>query len=409
MEDNTNIGFDFSDEAGTKDAEELAALIYGDDLYPSVETINQKYRDFYKLSHLLTLQLTALYEGGNDYESTHDTLGRLLDALQPGNWIEPFLTDNKEVFNIVNGLQVQKPKFYYSLDEKGRKGYDEARRYYIDTTNLKPTFSRMFELMQSIQGIKYMYRISHAYDMLVDNGYDDSLYKTIDNDFDKFSTFLKESYDSIEGSSDISRRFYFENCSKLGDDALKAGYLDKRWEDFDKVMKSFSLSFISGKAKSRYNVNPDRKLKLSTIDNYTADIVEISDALNHVTNDMDAVIKAAEKVELAVNGVPGYNHDGSRTVANDFCALAGIAKAFAGRVKEIREGFMNKMDKAPYCFMRLVPNYKSNDPKGLGYSLPSVEPRKDGTAYVAAYIEMARVLNKFAEEFVNNHGTYFKK
>ena len=411
MEDNNiNDALEFGNELGDKEREELAASIYGNDLFPSFEKINQQYRDFYRLAHLLTIRLTALYEGGNDCSSTLEAVDDLYDETQSNTWIDPFLKDNKEVFSIVQGLQVQKPKFYYSLDEKGRKNYDDARRYYIDTTNLQSAFKHVCRLMGAVHNsLRLMFRLSYNSNLWIDNGYNDSLYKKIDSYFSEFNDFLRWGYDRIEDEALISKRFYINNSGKLDDGALKDGYLAKRWEDFDLWVKRCCGKFISGNGKSKYSVNSTLKMWLHNIDRGTSITAETCEDLSSAAYEVDTIIKRAEDVEKAINGMTGFNNDGSRIVANEFLALAGVCKAFASKTKEHMDGYMNKMDRAPYCFMKMVPNYKSVDPKGFGYSLPTAEPRKDGTAYVAAFIEMCRVTNKFAEEFVNNHGTYFKK
>jgi hypothetical protein len=349
-----------------------------------------------------TLQLARMINE-NDYVKTKDMLDALaMKDLSSEGWLSSFYETNKEAFlGYVPGKT--HPTWYDGLSAETKKTYDIGLQYYTDVKKVVIVSTSLYVLLCHLRlddGFKLI-RVKENFESA---GFDENLYKRIENDVQRISNLLNRDWNELENYAQKSRKYLDDNLSKLTRLELKKGYAAARLEDFSTLFKNSGLadSFIAGSDGQHFSPRPDILTKAKVIDRYTNKIAwtkDLKEPMQQTINECNRI-----RTEEIADAEKNCKTQAAQFLLAAFDELLKAVIDFAEMVMDTYVNFKEGNSMAPYCFMKKMSSFSTAKPK-YAFDPVVTDPWDGGTYIEDVYKSAADAIGSQARLFAYDHGT----
>ena len=262
------------------------------------------------------------------------------------------------------------------------------------------------QLLMMTVPLKTTFRLVRATINLDDAGFDEPLFKQIDDDVREIAVLVNKNWDSFERiSNSASERFYKENKGKMSPSDLQAGYRKARLRDYKTTFEAYCVKANKDFKCNDYctfSMDLNYYVCMQVIDEYMKDVAEIMKS--GLDEKLENSIKESQKLAAVFNSrMAKCKEDAfimSMTAAE---ALNYAIGEFCQLGLDIYNNYKSLISAAPYCFMKKLP---SSDKLNSKYGLKpmSGDPLSEGTHYAPLISSAASALTQHCRDFVYSHG-----
>ena len=339
----------------------------------------------------------------NKYEETDENCQSVYNyELSAAGWVCSVY--NYNISRMPGGWDtMSKPSFYSSLSAEEAKGYNTAVKYLKDLGYLSSASLDLFHLLMKLPLLEG-FRIQKLKSNFDEAGFDEALYRRINNETKAVSNQINRNWESIERIAQSAEQFYKNNAGGMSREALNRSYRQARMKDYLADLATSPIyDSLDPRSDGTFTVKAAMLAKLSVIDKYTAKVSQTDD----VKSRFEETIKKCKEISA-----------GSLASCFKFCAdpdCKNVAAAFETLLNEVQifaemsvdtyTAFKDPGSDAPYCFMKKLEafgsiqgNYTFN-PNTFTY-----DPWSGGTSFKEMYDQAAKAISQHCRDFVYNHG-----
>lgn len=312
-----------------------------------------------------------------NFDSTEHAYNALMtEDLGTSGFVYLFTENNKAFFG--EKAAAGTPSWYKDLLPEVKKSYDMAKSIYAEAASLvKPMLS-----LQKIMGLiplekTYRYQLTTL--GFYDGGYDEKLFETMNNDVKEICEFFEKKWSLFNGRTSGPDR-----KSKL-------------WDHKREVMTLRCADRFTDDGNGHYSTEQGFETDLYIIDKYTMRLSILGNIEDPLQEVMKGCIKATGEIGEAMEII------GSRLfidLINSLLDLKNTLYNYADLHISIYNNYKNRIDDAPFCFVKkALPAYSLNKGK-FGFKHPTEDPWYTGSEYKSLYESAARALTKHCEEYL---------
>lgn len=341
----------------------------------------------------------------NSYDETANEFNNVCrNLLGRNSWIQQYYYANEKTFAPYMKND-SRPSGFYDMSGEDQIAFDYGLKCQKDASACCKPLDQLQLLMITVP-LKSTFRLVRATINLDDAGFDEPLYKQIDDDVREIAVFVNKNWDSFERiSNSASERFYKENKGRMSPSDLQAGYRKARLRDYKTTFEAYCV-----KASKDFKCNDYCTFSMDlnyyacmlVIDEYMKDVAEI--VKSDFGEKLENSIKESQKLAAVFNSrMAKCKEDAfimSMTAAETLNYAIG---EFCQLGLDIFNNYKSLISAAPYCFMKKLPSSDSLNSK-YGLKPMSGDPLSEGTHYAPLISSAASALTQHCRDFVYSHG-----
>lgn len=341
----------------------------------------------------------------NSYESTATEYNNLCNSyLGRNSWVQEYYYANQSAF-ASSMKSASRPSGFFEMSPEEQIAFDYGLKCQRDAAECVKPLDQIMLLMHTVP-LRATFQLVRATINLDDAGFDEALFKQIDDDVREVSAIVNKSWDSLERITNAaSEYFYSQNRGKMSPSDLKSGYLKARLRDYQTTFKTYYIKASKDFTCNDYCVysfDLNYYVSMMIIDEYMEAVAGI--LKENIDAKLENCIAESKKLTAVINSrrekctEDAFNATLTAVevlnyAIHDFCELGlNMCKNYKGLISA-----------APYCFMKKLPSSDSLNGK-YGLKPMSGNPLSDGTKYADLISSAAFALTQHCHEFVHTHG-----
>ncbi len=341
----------------------------------------------------------------NDYNKTAIEVSNLCNGyLGRRSWIQEFYYANQSTFaSLMRGDS--KPSWFFDMTPQDQIAFDYGLKCQKAAAECCKPLDQIWLLLMGFP-LQSVFQLVRATINLDDAGFDEDLYKQVDDDIRQVSAFINKDWDSLERITNAASEYYYkQNQGKLSPRDLQTGYRKARLKDYRNTFQTYypqaNRDFTSNDYCT-FSTSLNYYVCMQVVDEYMKAVAKV------LKEDLDAklenCIKESKKLTVVINSRMGKFQEEA------FNASMTAVEALNQALCEISEMALNMcknykglISAAPYCFMKKPPSSESLNSK---YSLKPMggNPLSDGTQYAPLISAASSALTQHCRDFVYSHG-----
>lgn len=341
-----------------------------------------------------------------DYETMKERIAEFYrQQLSDAGFIGRFRLENKNDFpSVAPAPKDWKPSWYNNMDLSKQKKYEEVLKYHQDAMWLANVGEKITALLISFPAEK-CYKLQILKENLDEEKFTRSWYDSVNADIKAVSEQISQPWDVIERRAKRSQKFLEQNRGKLPKDKLLSGYRKERLQDYldDLSDCPFNQSItLQNASRYEFECKPGIYTKCKVIDNYTYEISRFKNFDDDLKKSIEQCVRIEnENLTYVIKMAKSQN---GRSLFTSLSILVNAVRSFLESGLEVFNGFKNKDDNAPYCYMKILSSYASmSSLYGFG-SQAHGDPWDMGTFYLNIYSFGRTAISRHCKDFVENHG-----
>ena len=341
----------------------------------------------------------------NDYKKTKDLCDALvLRDLSPEGWMSTFVKTNKEAF-LKNATDGRRPDWVNGLLQEEQKLWDALLPYYQDVKKLVEVSNSLYQILMKLP-LEEGFRLMRIKDNFEAAGFDEGLYRKIDEEIKSVSDLLNRSWEDLEKEAAPGAQSYIDShLSKVSRSELEKGYREIRTSIFQEIVRGTAIfQSLVERPNGYYSVKTDMLTKAAVIDSYTYKV-------SQTDNLKDSMQRIMDECKKLMDGSLSEAEEACTTQAAHFltAAFRTLLEAvtdFAEFTLDTYVNFKEGGDLAPYCFMKKMSAVSYARPK-YSFNPNTSDPWDSGTYIKDLYREAADAIGAQCRLFVYDHGVTF--
>lgn len=304
----------------------------------------------------VTLAMSDILNGEVSYDTMYKNMLDLFDSLYETGWLSMFLSENENEFPTDLTSTFKLPETVNRLPDDQKKKYIAACKYWCGLKYMQPALNKVSEMvtLYALNDVaKKGYDILQSKARFKKVGFDKAFYEKLYQAILKINSFTSMRDSEFRQSAKAS----MEYIEKNGYDEEDSELYRLKNDDYRKLVENNNKEFkdiISYDSSGSYNIVSGYDSKAAAIDTIVEVLKKIS--FSSIIDEMNKVISLCSELgSMNIRAVSEYSPECS-SLAVSIDELIKVSNEFAKEIKDVADGYKNKNNDAPSCYLKDIPS-----------------------------------------------------